>query len=136
MLMNLKNDFEFEQRKFTKEDIKEIIFREILEYLPQLLKDYMHGSENTYYVLCFYLDISCNFFASYFAYVAIVITYVVESIFATTDNLHRQSAKRKMVERAGESRENIFFSQGNLHYHNSPNCDLLYTHLDHPTPPL
>ncbi|XBH64023.1 hypothetical protein VPH35_117880 [Triticum aestivum] len=117
MLMNLKNDFEFEQRKFTKEDIKEIIFREILEYLPQLLKDYMHGSENTYYVLCFYLDISCNFFASYFAYVAIVITYVVESIFATTDNLHRQSAKRKMVERAGESRENIFFSQGvELHY--------------------
>lgn len=58
MFMNLKNDFEFEQRKFTKEDIKEIIFREILEYLPQLLKDYMHGSENTYYVLCFYLDIS------------------------------------------------------------------------------
>uniref|UniRef100_A0A453NMQ6 Uncharacterized protein n=1 Tax=Aegilops tauschii subsp. strangulata TaxID=200361 RepID=A0A453NMQ6_AEGTS len=60
MLVNLKNDFEFEQRKFTKEDIKEIIFRKILEYLPQLLKDYMHGSENTYYVLCFYLDISCN----------------------------------------------------------------------------
>lgn len=29
----------------TKEDIRELIFREILEYHPQLLKDYMAGNE-------------------------------------------------------------------------------------------
>uniref|UniRef100_A0A0E0HII7 Mitogen-activated protein kinase n=1 Tax=Oryza nivara TaxID=4536 RepID=A0A0E0HII7_ORYNI len=42
-----KLEFEFERRKVTKDDIKELIFREILEYHPQLLKDYMNGSENT-----------------------------------------------------------------------------------------
>ncbi|KAL6610770.1 hypothetical protein ACP70R_040739 [Stipagrostis hirtigluma subsp. patula] len=42
-----KMEFEFERRKFTKEDVKELIFREILEYHPQLLKDYMNGSEKT-----------------------------------------------------------------------------------------
>lgn len=29
----------------TKEDIRELIFREILEYHPQLLKDYIAGNE-------------------------------------------------------------------------------------------
>uniref|UniRef100_A0ACD5TDS1 Uncharacterized protein n=1 Tax=Avena sativa TaxID=4498 RepID=A0ACD5TDS1_AVESA len=42
-----KMEFEFERRKFTKEDIKELIFREILEYHPQLLKSYVSGSEKT-----------------------------------------------------------------------------------------
>jgi hypothetical protein len=39
-------EFEFEQ-KFTKEDVKELIFLEILQYHPQLLKDYKNGSEKT-----------------------------------------------------------------------------------------
>ncbi|KAK1418120.1 hypothetical protein QVD17_27259 [Tagetes erecta] len=42
-----KLEFEFERRRITKEDIRELIFREILEYHPQLLKDYMAGNENT-----------------------------------------------------------------------------------------
>jgi hypothetical protein len=42
-----KMEFEFERRKETKEDIKELIFQEILEYHPQLLKDYMNGTEKT-----------------------------------------------------------------------------------------
>jgi len=42
-----KMEFEFERRKVTKEDVKELIFREILEYHPQLLKDYMNGTEKT-----------------------------------------------------------------------------------------
>ncbi|CAM0953828.1 unnamed protein product [Alopecurus aequalis] len=42
-----KMEFEFERRKFTKEDIKELIFREILEYHPQLLMNYTSGSEKT-----------------------------------------------------------------------------------------
>uniref|UniRef100_A0ACD5W026 Uncharacterized protein n=1 Tax=Avena sativa TaxID=4498 RepID=A0ACD5W026_AVESA len=40
-----KLEFEFERKKVTKEDVKELIFREILEYHPQLLKDYMNGTE-------------------------------------------------------------------------------------------
>ncbi|XP_020592861.1 mitogen-activated protein kinase 10-like [Phalaenopsis equestris] len=42
-----KMEFEFERRRATKEDIKELIFREILEYHPQLLKDYVNGTERT-----------------------------------------------------------------------------------------
>ncbi|XAR52793.1 Mitogen-activated protein kinase [Bertholletia excelsa] len=42
-----KIEFEFERRRVTKEDIRELIFREILEYHPQLLKDYMNGIERT-----------------------------------------------------------------------------------------
>ncbi|PON98564.1 Serine/threonine protein kinase [Trema orientale] len=42
-----KLEFEFERRRVTKEDIRELIYREILEYHPQLLKDYMNGAEGT-----------------------------------------------------------------------------------------
>ncbi|XP_072959637.1 mitogen-activated protein kinase 10-like [Typha angustifolia] len=40
-----KMEFEFERRRVTKEDIKELIFREILEYHPLLLKEYIAGTE-------------------------------------------------------------------------------------------
>ncbi|KAK8948936.1 Mitogen-activated protein kinase 10 [Platanthera zijinensis] len=42
-----KMEFEFERRRVSKEDIRELIFREILEYHPQLLKDYINGTERT-----------------------------------------------------------------------------------------
>ncbi|XP_052178322.1 mitogen-activated protein kinase 20 isoform X2 [Diospyros lotus] len=42
-----KMEFEFERRRVTKEDMQELIFCEILEYHPQLLKDYMNGIERT-----------------------------------------------------------------------------------------
>ncbi|KAB2605437.1 mitogen-activated protein kinase 19-like [Pyrus ussuriensis x Pyrus communis] len=42
-----KMEFEFERRRVIKEDIRELIYREILEYHPQLLKDYMNGTEGT-----------------------------------------------------------------------------------------
>ncbi|KAF3442314.1 hypothetical protein FNV43_RR16230 [Rhamnella rubrinervis] len=42
-----KLEFEFERRRVTKDDIRELIYREILEYHPQLLKDYMNGTEGT-----------------------------------------------------------------------------------------
>ncbi|CAM8909374.1 unnamed protein product [Rhodiola kirilowii] len=42
-----KLEFEFERRRVTKEDIRELIFMESLEYHPQLLKDYMNGTEGT-----------------------------------------------------------------------------------------
>lgn len=42
-----KMEFEFERRRVTKEDLRELIFREILEYHPQLRKDYLNGVERT-----------------------------------------------------------------------------------------
>ncbi|KAL6536322.1 Cyclin-dependent kinase 7 [Orobanche gracilis] len=42
-----KFEFEFERRRVTEEDIRELIFREILEYHPQLLKDYMARNSGT-----------------------------------------------------------------------------------------
>lgn len=45
-----KLEFEFERRRVTKEDVRELIYREILEYHPQLLKDYMNGNEGTNYI--------------------------------------------------------------------------------------
>ncbi|KAF2290610.1 hypothetical protein GH714_014691 [Hevea brasiliensis] len=42
-----KIEFEFERRRVTKEDVRELIFREILEYHPQLHKDYINGTERT-----------------------------------------------------------------------------------------
>uniref|UniRef100_A0A7N0TJA0 mitogen-activated protein kinase n=1 Tax=Kalanchoe fedtschenkoi TaxID=63787 RepID=A0A7N0TJA0_KALFE len=42
-----KLEFEFERRRVTKDDVRELIFREILEYHPNLLKDYLSGAEGT-----------------------------------------------------------------------------------------
>ncbi|KAI6687132.1 hypothetical protein NL676_023960 [Syzygium grande] len=42
-----KLEFEFERRRLTKEDVRELLYREILEYHPQLRKDYVNGTENT-----------------------------------------------------------------------------------------
>eukprot|EP00198_Chlamydomonas_reinhardtii_P004964 XP_001694300.1 mitogen-activated protein kinase 2 [Chlamydomonas reinhardtii] len=36
--------FEFDRRKLTLEDVRELIYREILEYHPQMLKDYLAGA--------------------------------------------------------------------------------------------
>ncbi|XP_057540310.1 mitogen-activated protein kinase 19-like isoform X2 [Amaranthus tricolor] len=45
-----KLEFEFERRRVTKEDVRELIYREILEYHPQLLKDYLNGNEGSNYI--------------------------------------------------------------------------------------
>ncbi|PWA84400.1 Mitogen-activated protein (MAP) kinase, conserved site-containing protein [Artemisia annua] len=42
-----KREFEFEKRGITKEDIRERIYREILEYHPSMLKDFLYGNEPT-----------------------------------------------------------------------------------------
>ncbi|KAJ6804705.1 putative mitogen-activated protein kinase 17 isoform X1 [Iris pallida] len=42
-----KMEFEFERRRITKEDVRELIYREILEYHPKLLKELLEGSEST-----------------------------------------------------------------------------------------
>jgi len=43
-------EFEFERRRVTKDEVRELIYREILEYHPQLLKDYMNGTEGTHFL--------------------------------------------------------------------------------------
>ncbi|EPS61628.1 mitogen-activated protein kinase 14, partial [Genlisea aurea] len=42
-----KMEFEFERRRVTKEDVRELIYREILEYHPKMLKEYLEGAEPT-----------------------------------------------------------------------------------------
>ncbi|KAK1437674.1 hypothetical protein QVD17_03470 [Tagetes erecta] len=41
-----KLEFEFERRRLTKNDVRELIYREILEYHPQMLQEYLHGEEH------------------------------------------------------------------------------------------
>lgn len=42
-----KMEFEFERRRITKEDVRELIYREILEYHPNMLKEFLEGTEST-----------------------------------------------------------------------------------------
>ncbi|GLT71560.1 hypothetical protein SLA2020_435700 [Shorea laevis] len=42
-----KLEFEFERRKLRKDDVRELIYREILEYHPQMLHEYLEGGEQT-----------------------------------------------------------------------------------------
>ncbi|KAJ4968261.1 hypothetical protein NE237_014962 [Protea cynaroides] len=42
-----KMEFEFERRRIMKEDVRELIYREILEYHPQMLKELLEGAEST-----------------------------------------------------------------------------------------
>ncbi|MED6156025.1 Mitogen-activated protein kinase 9, variant 2 [Stylosanthes scabra] len=42
-----KLEFEFERRKLTKDDVRDLIYREILEYHPQMLQEYLLGGEQT-----------------------------------------------------------------------------------------
>ncbi|CAM6098049.1 unnamed protein product [Calypogeia fissa] len=41
-----KMEFEFERRRINKDDVRELIYREILEYHPQMLKEYLNGTEH------------------------------------------------------------------------------------------
>ncbi|XP_078161996.1 mitogen-activated protein kinase 15-like [Carex rostrata] len=41
-----KMEFEFERRRLTKEDVRELIYREILEYHPQMLKEFLQGTDS------------------------------------------------------------------------------------------
>ncbi|XP_047941693.1 mitogen-activated protein kinase 20-like [Salvia hispanica] len=58
-----KMEFEFERRRVTKEDVRELIYREILEYHPQLRKDYINGIERTNFLYPSALDHFKNQFA-------------------------------------------------------------------------
>lgn len=57
-----KLEFEFERRRLAKEDIRELIFREILEYHPQLLKDYMARNSGTSFLYPRFCTVSSDTF--------------------------------------------------------------------------
>ncbi|WZZ54613.1 hypothetical protein YC2023_054720 [Brassica napus] len=40
-----KLEFDFERKKLTNDDVRELIYREILEYHPQMLEEYKHGGD-------------------------------------------------------------------------------------------
>eukprot|EP00250_Pteridium_aquilinum_P011171 c19883_g1_i2 orf=1119-2843(+) len=42
-----KLEFEFERRRVTKDDVRDLIYREILEYHPQKLKEYLDGTDRS-----------------------------------------------------------------------------------------
>ncbi|CAL5374194.1 unnamed protein product [Camellia sinensis] len=42
-----KLEFEFERRKLAKDDVRELIYREILEYHPQMHQEYLRGGDQT-----------------------------------------------------------------------------------------
>ncbi|OVA05826.1 Protein kinase domain [Macleaya cordata] len=42
-----KLEFEFERRKLAKDDVRELIYREILEYHPKMLQEYLRGADQT-----------------------------------------------------------------------------------------
>jgi len=42
-----KLEFEFEKKKLAKDDVRELIYREILEYHPQMLKEYLRDGDQT-----------------------------------------------------------------------------------------
>lgn len=45
-----KVEFEFERRRLNMDDVRELIYREILEYHPQTLKDYLMGTDSGSYL--------------------------------------------------------------------------------------
>ncbi|XVE58844.1 hypothetical protein DITRI_Ditri04bG0201800 [Diplodiscus trichospermus] len=45
-----KLEFEFERRKLAKDDVRELIYREILEYHPQMLQEYLRGGDQTSFI--------------------------------------------------------------------------------------
>ena len=55
-----KMEFEFERRRITKEDIRELIYRETLEYHPKMLKEYLEGAEPTSYMYPRYFPFGCQ----------------------------------------------------------------------------
>ncbi|KAL8142054.1 hypothetical protein V2J09_015086 [Rumex salicifolius] len=42
-----KLEFAFERKKLNNDDVRELIYREILEYHPQMLQEYLNGTNNT-----------------------------------------------------------------------------------------
>ncbi|MCO5589235.1 hypothetical protein L7F22_043201 [Adiantum nelumboides] len=44
-----KTDFDFERKKLSKDDVRELIYREILEYHPEMLKQHLNEKDQSRY---------------------------------------------------------------------------------------
>jgi hypothetical protein len=128
-----KMEFEFERRKVTKEDVKELIFREILEYHPQLLKDYMNGTEKTnflyprylfarelsslfnFFLFCLFTPATCGC-----SYVRLTFPNLYYTVLLTISEGNLLTW-RKMEERVGHKSHHqtgsMFPSQGGILFH-------------------
>lgn len=69
-------EFEFERRRVTKEEIGELIFREILEYHPQLLKDYINGTERTNFLYPRFLLFVFRSFFNWLSFFSLIYIYI------------------------------------------------------------
>jgi hypothetical protein len=78
-----KLEFEFERRRITKDDVRELMYREILEYHPQLLKDYMNGIEgaNFLYPRSIYTSIDCILSLSLFLLMLLLIHICIMNVY-------------------------------------------------------
>jgi mitogen-activated protein kinase 1/3 len=56
-----KLEFEFERRRVTKEDIRELIYREILEYHPKMLREFLEGTESSGFMYPRCVHSQCHF---------------------------------------------------------------------------
>jgi hypothetical protein len=57
-----KLEFEFERRRVTKEDIRELIYREILEYHPKMLREFLEaGTESSGFMYPRFVSLSLFF---------------------------------------------------------------------------
>ena len=83
----------------TKEDIRELIYREMLEYHPQLLKDYINGNEGTnflyprfeYFLITYVFII--NFYVSYLVFFALnSLDYIVGFYCSAIGQFRKQFA--------------------------------------------
>ncbi|CAN1297176.1 Mitogen-activated protein kinase 15 [Linum perenne] len=45
-----KLEFEFERRRLTRDGVRELIYREILEYHPEMLNEYLQGIDQTHFM--------------------------------------------------------------------------------------
>lgn len=112
-------EFDFERRRASKEDIRELIFREILEYHPQL-KEYINGTERTNFLYPrYWLGFPCSYLFSYaYCWTFYIASMGVVLLINSGSSLH---ILRKMVAKA----DKWFHWRGSMFpYHGS--CSLTF----------
>lgn len=95
-----KMEFEFERRRVTKEDVRELIYREILEYHPKMLKEFLEGAEPISYMYPSAVDQ----FKKQFAYLE---EHYKNGSTATPPDRQHASLPRQCVLYSDKSRQNL-----------------------------
>ncbi|GAA0150372.1 non-receptor serine/threonine protein kinase [Lithospermum erythrorhizon] len=95
-----KLEFEFERRRITKEDVRELIYRETLEYHPKMLQEFLEGEEPT----SFMYPSAVDKFKKQFAYLEE--RYGNAGSDAQPERQHSSSLPRPSVIYSGNSSQN------------------------------